>query len=83
MNFVFLLIICVVVNTIVYYSVMMFVPNYYLASMIISIIIAFIYAIFSTPGDRKGMFKSKDFYVRLFFSATLFLVFDAISFLLG
>lgn len=83
MNLILFFVICLVVNTIVYYSVAMFVPNYYLASMITSIVIAFIYAVFSTPGDRKGMFKSKDFYIRLFFSATLFLVFDAISFLLG
>ena len=74
--------ICFLVNTLVYYSVSSFVSNYYLASMLTSIIIAFLYSIFSQSGDRKGMFRDPDFYVRFFGSALLFLVFDAIFFVL-
>ena len=81
-NLILSFLICFLMNTLVYYSVSAVVSNYYLASMLTSIIIAFLYSIFSAPGDRKGMFRDPGFYIRFFGSAILFLFFDAIFFIL-
>jgi hypothetical protein len=81
-SFVITLVLLLTVNLIVSTLVQAMVPNYYLASMITSVIIAFLYGILATDEDRLHFFKQRDFYVRFLGSAIIFLLVDCVMFLL-
>ena len=81
-SFLIFLFLLLAVNIVVSVVVQSFVKNYYLASIITSVIIAFIYCIISTQEDRLHFYRQRDFYVRFFGSAIVFLLVDCITFIL-
>lgn len=82
-SFLISLFVCIILNTVVFYSVSFFVPNYYLASIITSIVLSLIFSIFRFWQERTGMFKNKNFYICFFGTSILFLLMDAFCFLVG
>ncbi|MCI1735165.1 MAG: hypothetical protein LKM30_05475 [Bacilli bacterium] len=81
MDILFSLLICIALNLVISTIMSILIPNYILAAMATSIIIAFIYAIFSVPNDRAHFYKQKYFWLYFFGMSILFLVIDAFSFL--
>ncbi|MFA6861195.1 MAG: hypothetical protein WCR56_02295 [Bacilli bacterium] len=75
------ILICLFLNMIISFIVQMLVPNYYLAEMIVSVIIAFIYAIFICP-DKLHFYKYKEFWMYFLGTAVVFLLFDCLFFLI-
>ncbi len=83
MYFIIWLLVCLALNTLVSTLVSLFIPNYYLATMITSIIIAFVYALISQRGDRLHFYKYRNFWLYFLGTAIVFLLFDALVFWLG
>jgi len=75
------IIICLLLNMIVSFVIRSLVSNYYLAEMLTSIIIAFIYAIIITP-DKAHFYKNRNFWMYFLGTALFFLLFDCLLFLI-
>lgn len=76
------ILICIVINFIVSFLVNLFVPDYYLATIITSVIIAFIYSIWETHFDRGHFYRQKSFWINFFGLGILFLIMDFLIFVL-
>ncbi len=82
MSFIIWLLVCLALNTVVSMLVSFLIPNYYLASIITSIIIAFIYAILVQRGDRAHFYRYRSFWMYFLITAIIFMLFDALSFVI-
>lgn len=81
-SFLIWIVVCLAVNSIVSILVTFLGGNSYLASMLTSLILAFLLALMNTRFDRKHFYKYRFFWVSFMGTALLFLIVDLILFLL-
>ncbi|MFA6625195.1 MAG: hypothetical protein WCS80_05485 [Bacilli bacterium] len=82
MGIIISLVICLLLNFLVSMLFGYLIPNPYLASMITSIVIAFIYSIWVLPFDRIHFYKYKNFWMYFLIGSIVFLLLDCFSFLM-
>lgn len=75
------LIVFFVLNLVVSLIIGILIPNYYLASIVTSVVIAFLYALLSTF-DKKHFYKDRYFWIRFFGLGIIFLLVDWIGFMI-
>lgn len=81
-GYLLILFICIILNTAINYAFLALTNDYYLATILTSIVIAFIYAIWSCPRPKSQFYKNRSFWMYFFGIGILFLLVDAIMFLL-
>jgi hypothetical protein len=74
--------ICFVINLVISAIFQALIPNYFIASMLTSIVIAMIYAIMVLPFDRLRFYKQRSFWVSFFVMSIIFLLLDCLTFML-
>ncbi len=77
MSFILWLLLCLVLNTVISTLVSYLIPNYYMASLISSIIIAFVYAIL-VQRDKRHFYRYRNFWIYFLATAIIFMLFDAL-----
>lgn len=76
------ILVCLVLNYVVSLLVSLVVPDYYLATMLTSIIIAFIYSLWNVHFDRGHFYKQKGFWMNFFIISIIFLIMDFLVFVI-
>ena len=79
--FIISFVICFFINMVVSFVISAIFPNFYLAQIISSLVIAFIFAILLSP-DKKRCFITREFWQRFLSSAIILLLIDCFSFLI-
>lgn len=79
--FIISFIVCFFINIVVSYVIGILIPDYYLAQIITSVLIAFIYSIFVTP-DKRSFYKNRNFWILFLGMSIFFLLLDCLSFLM-
>ena len=82
MSFLISLLICLILNIVVADVVSLLVPDYYLANIVTSVILAFIISLISLPEDKLHFYRNRRFYLSFFTTAIIFLILDAVFFLI-
>lgn len=82
MNIIISLFICLIINEVVSFLVHLLVPDYFLATILTSIILSFVFAILSIQENKSQFYKQKNFYIYFFSLAIIFMILDAIFFIL-
>ncbi|MDD6240596.1 MAG: hypothetical protein PUA93_03310 [Eubacteriales bacterium] len=80
-SFLIWLLVIFFLNSIVSIVCQALIPNYYIAEIVTSVILSFIFAIIQEP-DRAHFYRSYGFWVRFLVCAIVFLLFDLLYFLL-
>lgn len=81
MNIIISLFLCLIINEVVSFLVNLIIPDYFLATIITSIVLSFIFAIFSVQENRSQFYKQKNFYIYFFSLAIMFMILDAFFFI--
>lgn len=81
MNIIISLFLCLIINEVVSFLVNLLIPDYFLATIITSIVLSFIFAIFSVQENRSQFYKQKNFYIYFFSLAIMFMILDAFFFI--
>lgn len=82
MNIIISLFLCLIINEVVSFLVNLIIPDYFLATIITSIVLSFIFAIFSVQENRSQFYKQKNFYIYFFSLAIMFMILDAFFFII-
>lgn len=80
-QFAFRIFIFLLLNMLISTVVSLLIPNTYLAAMVTSVVLAFIFTAMSTP-KGKGKFTSQTFWMQYFTLAIAFLLMDALFFII-
>jgi hypothetical protein len=74
--------ICFILNIAISMIFTWLIPNVYLASMLTSIVISFIYSLFILPYDRGHFYRYKRFWYGFLGMGIVFLLIDVFTFIL-
>ncbi len=82
MGYVFIyFIICLFLNMLISTIIALLIPSYYLAQIVTSVVIAFLYSLLITP-ERRWFYKSQRFWMVFFGLSIIFLLLDWVTFAL-
>ncbi len=79
-NFFFRLFILLIINMAVSFFVSALIPNVYLANMVTSVVLAFLFSCFDGRGKEK--FRTADFWSSFLFLSIIFLILDLITWMI-
>lgn len=71
-----------VLNTIISMCVHFFIPNYYIAEIIASVVISFIFAVLEQWVDRAHFYRYPRFWYTFFIMGIVFVLFDVLFFII-
>ena len=82
MRFFIELILILLMNKLVNFGMHLFIPNYYLAEILSSVLFAFIFALIEQWADRRHFYKYQRFWYTFFITGICFCLLDLIYFVI-